>query len=50
MELFSFEIEKVQEISYQVAWWLHRSTDVRSSYRSLTTDNISEIEHSLARI
>jgi chondroitin AC lyase len=55
----SFEIEKIKEISYRAAWWLHRSTDVDANviwmvqselYRSLATNNITGIEQGFSRM
>ena len=55
----SFEIEKIIDISYRAAWWLHRVTDVGANlvsmiqaqlYRSLATNNITGIEEGFARI
>jgi chondroitin AC lyase len=55
----SFEIEKIKEISYRAAWWLHRSTDVGANlvwmiqaqiYRSLATNNITGMEQGFARM
>jgi chondroitin AC lyase len=55
----SFEIQKITEISYRAAWWLHRPTDVGANviwmcqcelYRSLATNNITGIEQSFSRM
>jgi chondroitin AC lyase len=55
----SFEIKKIEEISYRAAWWLHRPQDtganlldmIRSQlYRSLATDNITGINQGFSRI
>jgi chondroitin AC lyase len=55
----SFEIEKIKEISYRAAWWLHRPTDtganlldmIRSQlYRSLATNNVTGITQGFSRI
>ena len=55
----SFEIEKIKEISYRAAWWLHRPTDVGANlvwmiqvqlYRSLATNNITGIEQGFSRM
>ncbi|CAF1461432.1 unnamed protein product, partial [Didymodactylos carnosus] len=49
----SFEIEKIKEISYRAAWWLHRPQDTGANlvwmiqaqlYRSLATANITGLE------
>ena len=54
-----FELNKIKEISYRAAWWLHRATDtganlldmIRSQlYRSLATNNITGIQQGLLRI
>jgi chondroitin AC lyase len=55
----SLEIEKITEISYRAAWWLHRHTDVGANlvwmiqcelYRSLATRNITGIEQGFSRM
>jgi chondroitin AC lyase len=49
----SLEVEKIKEISFRAAWWLHRHTDVGANlvwmiqcqlYRSLATSNTTGIE------
>ncbi|CAF1484138.1 unnamed protein product [Adineta steineri] len=55
----SFEIEKIEEISYRAAWWLSRGTDVGANllwmiqieiYRSLATNNITGIVQGFTRM
>jgi chondroitin AC lyase len=55
----SFEVEKIVNISYRAAWWLHRITDVGANliqmiqaelYRSLATNNSTGVEEGFARI
>jgi chondroitin AC lyase len=55
----TMEIDKIKEISFRAAWWLHRSTDVGANlvnmleaqlYRSLATDNQTGIEEGFARM
>ena len=55
----SMEIEKIKEISFRAAWWLHRSTDVGANlvnmlqaqlYRSLATGNQTGIEEGFGRM
>jgi chondroitin AC lyase len=55
----SFEVEKIKEISYRAAWWLHRPTDVGANliwmiqsqiYRSLATSNTTGIEQGFSRM
>ena len=55
----SFELQKIVEISYRAAWWLHRVTDVGANliqmiqaelYRSLATNNITGVNEGFARI
>jgi chondroitin AC lyase len=55
----NFEIEKIKEISFRAAWWLHRPTDVGANlvwmiqsqiYRSLQTRNITGIEQGFTRM
>jgi chondroitin AC lyase len=55
----SFEIEKIKEISYRAAWWLHRPQDVGANlvwmiqcqlYRSLATINMTGIEQGFSRM
>jgi chondroitin AC lyase len=55
----SFETQKIVEISYRAAWWLHRPTDVGANviwmvqcelYRSLATNNLTGIEQSFSRL
>ena len=53
------EIEKIKDISFRAAWWLHRPQDVGANlvnmlqtqlYRSLATDNQTGIEEGFARM
>jgi len=55
----SFELQKIVEISYRAAWWLHRVTDVGANliqmiqaelYCSLATNNITGVNEGFARI
>ena len=55
----AIEIDKIKEISFRAAWWLHRSTDIGANlvnmlqvqlYRSLATDNQTGIEEGFARM
>jgi chondroitin AC lyase len=55
----SFEVEKIKEISYRAAWWLHRPTDVGANliwmiqsqlYRSLATDNTTGINQGFSKM
>ncbi|CAF1203117.1 unnamed protein product [Rotaria sordida] len=55
----NFQIEKIKEISYRAAWWLHRPQDVGANlvwmiqvqlYRSLATVNITGIEQGFERM
>ena len=53
------EIEKISEISYRAAWWLHRKTDTGTNliqmiqaeiYRSLMTKNTTGLEEGFSRM
>ena len=54
-----FEIEKIEEMSFRAAWWLHRATDVGANllwmiqieiYRSLATKNRTGIDQGFPRM
>jgi chondroitin AC lyase len=54
----SFEIEKIEEISYRAAWWLHRPQDTGTNmvwmiqsqiYRSLATQNVTGISQGFSQ-
>ena len=53
------EVEKITEISYRAAWWLHRKTDSGTNliqmiqselYRSLMTKNITGLQQGFSRM